>query len=171
VAESNLTGNYNLINLAAAACVGSFFGISNQEIKNAIEAYKPANNRSQLIEKNGNQFIVDCYNANPSSMKLAIESFAEMPVENKIAIVGDMFELGSHSEFEHLQIAHQLNNSSFKKVIIVGNEFSKLKDKFNHFISFETTTELKQWMNEQQFTNHTFLLKASRGMALEKLLD
>ncbi|MEN9522571.1 MAG: hypothetical protein RL065_948 [Bacteroidota bacterium] len=169
--QSQLNGNYNLINILAAAAVGSYFSVTNEQIQKAIEEYKPANNRSQLIEKNGNQFIVDCYNANPSSMKLAIESFAEMPVENKIVIVGDMFELGNHSGFEHLQIAHQLNNSSFEKIIIVGKEFAKLKDKFNHFISFETTTELKQWMNEQQFTNHTFLLKASRGMALEKLLD
>jgi UDP-N-acetylmuramoyl-tripeptide--D-alanyl-D-alanine ligase len=104
-------------------------------------------------------------------MKLAIESFAEMPVKNKIAIVGDMFELGNHSEFEHHQIANQLHNSSFEKVIVVGKEFAKLKTEFSHFISFETTAELKQWLNEQQFTNHTFLLKASRGMALEKLLD
>ncbi|MEY4876652.1 MAG: hypothetical protein RL708_1801 [Bacteroidota bacterium] len=169
--QSQLNGNYNVINIVAAAAVGSYFGVSNEQIKNAIENYKPANNRSQLIEKNGNHFIVDCYNANPSSMKLAIESFAEMPVKSKIAIVGDMFELGNHSEFEHHQIANQLHNSSFEKVIVVGKEFAKLKTEFNHFISFETTAELKQWMNEQQFTNHTFLLKASRGMALEKLLD
>jgi len=169
--QSQLNGNYNLINIVAATAVGSYFGVANEQIKNAIENYKPANNRSQLIEKNGNHFIVDCYNANPSSMKLAIESFTEMPMDNKIAIVGDMFELGNHSEFEHLQIANQLNNSSFEKVIIVGKEFAKLKNKFNHFISFETTAELKEWMNKQQFINHTFLLKASRGMALEKLLD
>ena len=169
--QSQLNGNYNLINIVASSAVGSYFGVTKKQIVNAIENYKPANNRSQLIEKNGNHFIVDCYNANPSSMKLAIESFTEMPIDNKIAIVGDMFELGNHSEFEHLQIANQLNNSSFEKVIIVGKEFAKLKNKFNHFISFETTAELKEWMNKQQFTNHTFLLKASRGMALEKLLD
>lgn len=169
--QSKLNGNYNLINIVAASAIGSYFGVTNQQITNAVQNYKPANNRSQLIEKEGNHFIVDCYNANPSSMKLAIESFTQMPIENKIAIIGDMFELGNHSEFEHLQIANQLNNSSFEKVIVVGKEFAKLKNKFNHFISFETTAEVKEWMNKQQFTNHTFLLKASRGMALEKLLD
>ena len=131
--QSQLNGNYNLINIVAASAVGSYFGVTNQQITNAVQNYKPANNRSQLIEKEGNHFIVDCYNANPSSMKLAIESFAEMPIENKIAIIGDMFELGNHSEFEHLQIANQLNNSSFEKVIVNNFSLSYNTNDIDHY--------------------------------------
>ncbi len=169
--QSQLSGNYNLINIIAASCVGSYFGVSSSQIKNAVENYKPANNRSQWVEKNGNNFIVDCYNANPSSMKLALESFAQLPLENKIPILGDMFELGNHSQFEHQQIIQLLQNLKFAKVILVGNEFAKTENRPTSFLCFENHQAVKNWLYENQFQQHTFLLKGSRGMTLEKIVE
>ncbi len=169
--QSQLSGNYNLINIIAASCIGSYFGVNLAQIKTAVENYKPANNRSQWKEKNGNNFIVDCYNANPSSMKLALESFAQLPLENKIPILGDMFELGNHSQFEHQQIIQLLHDLKFEKAILVGNEFEKAKDNSAQFSFLKNVEELKNWFTQNNFNQHTFLLKGSRSMTLEKLID
>ena len=168
--QSQLSGNYNLINIIAASSICSYFGVDLSKIKNAVENYKPANNRSQWVEKNGNNFIVDCYNANPSSMKLALESFAQLPLENKIAILGVMFELGAHSAFEHQQIVKLLNDLKFEKTILVGKEFARVNNNSTQFLLFKNVDELKNWFVKNNFNQHTFLLKGSRGMVLEKLI-
>ena len=169
--QSQLSGNYNLINIIAASCIGSYFKVSTSQIKRAVENYKPANNRSQWIEKNSNNFIVDCYNANPSSMKLALESFVQLPLENKVPILGDMFELGAHSAFEHQQIIQLLNDLKFENAILVGNEFENAKNSSAQFLCFKNVEELKIWFVKSNFSKHTFLLKGSRGMTLEKILE
>lgn len=167
-AKSQLLGLYNLSNLMAAIAVGKYFKVPPGKIKEAIENYLPANNRSQLKKRGSNTFILDAYNANPSSMEKALESFAAYPAKRKIAIIGDMLELGDFSVAAHRAIlakATQLNI----KTITVGKEFLKVATaQTQTFINVEA---LKQWFDKQAFDHTFFLLKGSRGMQLEKLLE
>lgn len=166
---SHLIGQYNAYNILAAIAIGKFFYLSNKQIKVGIESYKPTNNRSQIVEKEGNTFILDAYNANPTSMKHAIEHFDKMKATQKIVVLGDMLELGSHSEIEHKDIALTASKLSFDKIILVGKEFSKAK-KLIDCLHFDNVFELKNWFDEQSFSNTHFLIKGSRGIKLEKLI-
>ncbi len=165
--SSQLIGAYNYPNLSVACCIGKYFGVSISNCKNAIESYTPTNNRSQVEKSNkGNIIILDAYNANPSSMFVAIKSLQGMNGTTKTAILGDMLELGDNSLHEHQEIVELLNASNFKSVFLVGEEFQKTK---NSFLSFNNTNELKNWLQCNPITNSTILLKGSRGIGLEDL--
>ena len=165
--STQLIGAYNYFNLVATCCIGKYFGITNSNCKKAIENYTPTNNRSQVIKsKKGNNLILDAYNANPSSMRVAIESLLQMSATSKIAILGDMLELGHDSLNEHQEIIKLLKVSNFKNVILVGEEFQKT---LNSFSSFNNTNELRNWLQSNPITKSTILLKGSRSIRLEDL--
>ncbi len=165
--STQLIGAYNYPNLAAACCIGRCFGITISNCKKAIENYTPTNNRSQVEKSNkGNTLILDAYNANPSSMRVAIESLQQMSATSKTAIIGDMLELGNDSLQEHQEIVELLKVSNFQCVFLVGEEFQKTT---NYFSSFANTNELNNWLQSSPITDSTILLKGSRGIRLEDL--
>lgn len=166
--KSQLVGAYNLPNVLAAVTVGTFFEMPHRSIKMAIENYIPSNNRSQLIEKGTNKIIVDAYNANPSSMKLAIENFAKLPATNKVMLLGGMAELGEESLAEHQMIVDQINQSQWKAVVLVGNDFLQLT---HPYISFTNSNEAKEWLKQQHYENTHILIKGSRSMKMETVLE
>jgi UDP-N-acetylmuramoyl-tripeptide--D-alanyl-D-alanine ligase len=165
--KTQLVGEYNLPNVLAAITIGKFFKVHESKIKSAIENYTPSNSRSQLIEKNGNKIILDAYNANPTSMKLAIENFSKMPGD-KILILGSMAELGKESENEHKELVEQIQKYNWKEVTLVGNEFSKIDHPYNQFTNAE---EAKNWFHQQKFENVNILIKGSRSMQMEKTIE
>lgn len=168
IIQTRLVGEYNLPNVLAAITVGKTFQIVEEKIKAAIEGYVPSNSRSQLIEKGSNKIILDAYNANPASMRLAIENFANLKVNNKILILGSMAELGNESLREHKLIIDLIKNYSWKNVVLVGDDFKNLD---HPFISFSNTEEAKNWFLQQKPENAYFLIKGSRSMQMEKVLD
>ena len=169
--ESKLIGSYNFNNIAAAIAIGKYFKVSDQLIKEAIENYIPINNRSQIIEKGTNKIILDAYNANPSSMKVALENFSNLTDGSKIAILGDMFELGSEASAEHQKIVELVERLNIDAIYLLGENFYKTKsknDKIKKFISFEG---FKEVFENTLIEKSTILIKASRGMALERILE
>jgi len=166
--QSHLIGTYNGVNMGAAIAVGKYFKVSNENIKEALENYIPANNRSQIIDYKGNQVILDAYNANPTSMQAALESFSKIATNPKIVFLGDMFEVGNSSSEEHLKVIDLLSKLNFDKAILVGKHFYEHKNDTFHF--FETTAEAKKWLEQQEFKNYTILIKGSRGMKMESLI-
>jgi len=166
--KSQLVGEYNLPNILAAVAVGKYFGIPDKKIKSAIENYSPSNSRSQLIEKGSNKIILDAYNSNPSSMKLAIENFAGFHAENKVMLLGGMAELGDESIDEHKQIIDIISKYKWQNVVLVGGDFMKID---HPFIKFENALQAKEWMHQQHFENTFILIKGSRCMQMEKVLD
>ncbi len=165
--SSRLFGDFNLPNILAAVSFGQYFKVPAADIKSAIESYIPENNRSQVIRLGTNVFIFDAYNANPSSMKPAVENFARLDAEKKVLILGEMYELGEESEKEHLELAELVSGFSFDRVILVGTAFRQAaaRLKCNYF---NDHSELKAWFESLNFENTTFLIKGSRGVALEK---
>lgn len=165
---SQLVGSYNLPNLLAAVAVGKFFHVPDEKIKAAIESYVPSNSRSQLLQKGSNKIILDAYNANPSSMKLAIENFARAHDENKILVLGAMAELGKESIQEHKSILDEIQKHSWKNVLLVGGDFSKI----NHgYTQFNSALEAGQWLKSNKIHQSYLLVKGSRSMQMEKVLD
>jgi UDP-N-acetylmuramoyl-tripeptide--D-alanyl-D-alanine ligase len=171
IIKSHLIGIYNANNIAIAILIGKFFEIPNLKIKQAIEGYIPENNRSQMLIKNSNKIILDAYNANPSSMKVAIENFCQILNSNKIVFLGDMFELGSESYFEHQQIVNSLIINQNITCYFVGKHFFECQNKISHFNFFETFESLKEYLSFHEIHNNIILIKGSRGMALERILD
>lgn len=169
--KTNMFGHYNFINLLCAACIGNYFKVSEFDINSALESYMPEMNRSQVKKTNTNTIILDAYNANPSSMFLAIENFQNKDIENKVLILGDMFELGDYSKQEHHKILTQILTSSFEKVILVGSNFYEWKSAFSQFIFFSSTNELRDFLSNNKIIDSTLLVKGSRGMQLEKVVD
>jgi len=167
VISTQLVGDYNLPNVLAAVTVGKFFEVPENKIKSAIENYTPSNSRSQLIEKGSNKIILDAYNANPSSMKLAIENFAKKDAGNKIMLLGAMAELGKESLIEHERIIDLIKKYSWKEVVLVGGDFLKVH---HPFLSFENSLQAKEWFSKKQFQNSYILVKGSRSMQMEKVL-
>ncbi|MBK7874067.1 MAG: UDP-N-acetylmuramoyl-tripeptide--D-alanyl-D-alanine ligase [Saprospiraceae bacterium] len=165
--HSQLFGKYNFANIMTAIVLGRYFKVPTHKIKAAIEAYQPMSNRSQIKKIGTNTFVMDAYNANPSSMELAIQNFKEMKVEHKVAILGDMLELGIESPPEHQHIAKLALAQGFDQVIFVGKEFQPYVHNSLHFNNVQT---LREWFDQQNFQDTHFLLKASRGIALEKML-
>jgi len=168
IISTQLVGEYNLPNVLAAVTVGKFFEVPENQIKSAIENYIPSNSRSQLLEKDSNKIILDAYNANPSSMKLAIENFAKKNSENKILMLGAMAELGKESLQEHQQIIDLIKKYPWKQVAVVGGDFLKLS---HSFLSFENSLQAKEWFLKQHFQNSYILVKGSRSMQMEKVLE
>ena len=170
--KTQLIGKYNFENLMAAICIGSYFSVPDEKIKQAIESYSPSNNRSQIVKRRTNTFILDAYNANPSSVNAALENFFALPSENKIVILGDMAELGIASHREHREVIERLRKEELKMGVLVGEEFGKaLGDHDASFVHFKNVEQLKEWFASQSFENYFFLLKASRVIGLEKLLS
>ena len=168
---SNLIGLYNANNINAALAIGNYFEVPNASIKTALEGYVPENNRSQMISKGTNQIILDAYNANPSSMAVAIENFKQLDSPNKIAILGDMFELGDESLHEHKQIVDSLSNQNEIVCHFVGTDFFANRFNAENFHFHATYEDLAACINEQKINQSTLLIKGSRGMALERTLD
>ena len=166
--ESNLFGQYNIDNIAAAICIGKYFNLDNENIKAGIERYIPENNRSQIIKKGSNKIILDAYNANPTSMQLALSSFNDMKEEKKIVFIGDMFELGENSHQMHQEIVYTVEKMNFNQTFIIGDLFNKTKHSSN-IKSFKNLNDLKGNMDE--ISNSAILIKGSRGMKLENILD
>lgn len=168
--ESHLIGQYNFYNILTAIAIGRFFEVALEQIKVAIESYIPQNNRSQIIQRDTNTIILDAYNANPTSIQHAIEHFATVNAARKIVILGDMLELGKESYAEHLQIARLAQNSFFYRLIFVGKEFSKVKNTVS-CLHFDDVILLKAWFAQQNFQNTHILIKGSRGIKLEQILE
>lgn len=169
--ESHLIGLYNSNNINAAVSIGHYFKVADQAIKEAIENYIPENNRSQLLKKGSNQIILDAYNANPSSMAVAITNFLQLDNQNKIMILGDMFELGAESPHEHKIIVDSLSNQDKSVCYLIGKSFfeNKVSNSKLHF--FETFADFSDYLKTLDFKNNTILIKGSRGMALERTLE
>jgi UDP-N-acetylmuramoyl-tripeptide--D-alanyl-D-alanine ligase len=168
IIKTQLVGEYNLPNVLAAEAVGKYFGVTEEKIISAIKNYTPSNSRSQLLLKNSNTFILDAYNANPSSMKLAIENFAKSKSNDKVLILGAMAELGYKSLYEHELIIKLIKKYAWKNVVLVGGDFLKI----NHpFISFENSAQANEWFIKENFTHTRFLIKGSRSMKMEKLIE
>jgi UDP-N-acetylmuramoyl-tripeptide--D-alanyl-D-alanine ligase len=167
--ETNLFGNYNFENNMAAVCIGQYLDVESIKIKKAIESYFPKNNRSQIQKTKTNTLLLDMYNANPTSMKSAIDNFAEIKSENKVLIIGDMLELGHISGIEHKKIVDMIEILGFQKIFLVGKEFGKINQ--NRIPVFETSTELAKYLLSNKISDATILLKASRGIKLENVLE
>jgi UDP-N-acetylmuramoyl-tripeptide--D-alanyl-D-alanine ligase len=169
--KTNMFGHYNFINLLCAACVGNYFKVNEKDINDALQSYIPEMNRSQVKKTLTNTIILDAYNANPSSMSLAIDNFKNQPFENKIVVIGDMLELGEYSKQEHYKVLKELTNSNLKEVYLVGGQLFDLKDEFLNFSFFKTMEELIQQIISNKIVNSYILIKGSRGLKLEKVVD
>ena len=169
--ESQLVGVYNFSNAAAAIAMGCFFEVSIENIKKGIESYTPNNNRSQIIQKGSNTIILDAYNANPSSMEVALDNFNSMKSPFKIVILGDMFELGVHSKSEHQAVVDEVNSLNFSSAYYVGSHFFELASDSSKANFFKTTESFRNQLQSLVFKDALILIKGSRGMALETLLD
>ena len=167
VIKTQLVGAYNLPNVLAAISIGLAFEVPVEKIIIAIENYTPTNSRSQLIEWKNNKVILDAYNANPSSMQLAIENFAKIDAAKKILCIGGMRELGKESQAEHQALIEQIKAAHFDNVVLVGKEFEKCQHAFTYF---ENSTLAKNWLDQENFSNHLFLIKGSRGIQMEKII-
>ena len=169
--KSNLTGTYNFENLMAATAIGKYFGLTNAEINTGIEIYKPTNNRSQITQTATNTLICDYYNANPSSMAVALDSFSGLDAENKVMILGDMFELGEESSAEHKILFERALRVTASKRIFIGNELYALAHTSSGNYFFRSTEEAYELLRTEPIRGATILLKGSRGMKLEKLVE
>ena len=165
--KTQLVGDYNLPNVLCAIAVGKHFNVPDEKIKAAIEQYVPSNSRSQLLEKGTNKIILDAYNANPTSMKAAIENFAKMDAPDKVMLLGGMMELGDESLQEHERILQLIEQFNWDAVVLVGGDFKKIQ---HPFIYFDTSEEAGKWLANQHFENTSLLVKGSRSMQMEKVL-
>ena len=168
--NSQLTGKYNLENYLAAACIAKYFDVDEEKICRSLEQYKADNNRSQHIKTQHNELIMDAYNANPSSMNESVSNFLQIPHPKKMIILGDMLELGKYSQSEHINLLKTLKDNNFSNVYLSGPEFKKANKKFP-FQSFENISDLIEHFRSNPVTDHLILLKASRGLKLEKLKE
>lgn len=170
--KTHMFGQYNFINMLCAVCVGNYFGVCEADINSALENYIPEMNRSQIKQTNSNTLILDAYNANPTSMKIAIENFQNSKNSfDKMVILGDMFELGKYAEMEHLQIINQLQSTNITNIYLVGNEFYKQKSNFHEINFYPSTQELAEDLKRKKITRKTILIKGSRSMKLEQVVE
>jgi UDP-N-acetylmuramoyl-tripeptide--D-alanyl-D-alanine ligase len=167
--QSQLTGAYNLDNILAAICIGNYFGLSAAQINAGVQNYCPTNNRSQITQTKTNTLICDYYNANPSSMSVAIENISNLKASNKVMILGDMFELGDDSNAEHAAIVAKAMAASVDHRIFIGPEFYKQSELINASF-YRTADDAMAELKSKPLKNATVLIKGSRGMALERLV-
>lgn len=170
VVTTQLVGNYNFENILAAACIGHYFRVSEKQIEHGLESYVPSNNRSQVMKTANNLLLMDAYNANPSSMNAAIENFAKMDQPNKMVILGDMLELGIESEKEHDTVVQLLEAKGIKNALLVGPYFMKAS-RLSGAISFANSDEALNYLKAHPVKDATVLVKGSRGIKLEKVVD
>lgn len=170
IIQTKLTGNYNLDNVLVAVAVGNHFGVSSSDIKAAIENYEPSNQRSQIIRKENATIVLDAYNANPSSMQVALENFNKSFDGYKVIALGEMLELGDESEQEHERIGQLIKENKPQQLILVGKNFKKVAVSFNANY-FETSDAATEWLKANLPSNFTILIKGSRGSKMEKLLE
>ncbi len=168
IITTKLVGDYNLPNVLAAVAVGHHFGMNIDEIKTAIENYTPSNSRSQLIEINTNQIISDAYNANPASMKLALENMAQISSDNKWLMLGAMKEMGADTDFEHQALVNLATQLGFENVLLVGNEFQSIQ---HHFHWFENSEKAADFVKNNRPQHAVILVKGSRGSKMERILE
>lgn len=167
--DSNLYGEYNFENILAAICIGNYFKVSQDKIKQAIEEYRPTNNRSQLVKIGSNTIFLDAYNANPTSMNAAIDTFSENDSKNKLVILGDMLELGSISQQEHQKIIDKVHNLKIA-TLFIGNQFSNIDTPYD-FIYLKNYEEAIDWIKLNKLNDCNILIKGSRGIRLEKIVE
>lgn len=166
---TQLVGAYNFNNIAAAICIGKYFNVSIEKIQQAIKNYVPDNNRSQIIKKGDKEIILDAYNANPSSMKAALDNFSLIPEKSKAVILGDMFEIGATAALEHQNIANYALEKGFKEIFLIGENFNKVEA--NNTKKFKSYEDFKEYLNTSKLNEKYMLIKGSRGMALERILS
>ncbi|SEA92872.1 UDP-N-acetylmuramoyl-tripeptide--D-alanyl-D-alanine ligase [Pedobacter hartonius] len=167
--QTNLTGSYNFENILASICIGAFFNLRAEQINKGLAGYSPKNNRSQLTKTETNTVICDFYNANPSSMTAALNNISSLAAANKVAIIGDMFELGAEAPEQHEEIASLAEQSGVNTLIFIGKYFSALKNQHRGEF-FNSPAEALEWIKVNPVKDSLVLLKGSRGMALEQLL-
>lgn len=168
--ETQLIGGYNLENVLAAICIGHYFNVSEDKIIKSIKEYVPQNNRSQFVKTQSNDLIVDCYNANPTSVKAALENFISLNLSNKCVILGDMLELGKVSEKEHKLVVDFLIKQEFAEILLVGDVYSSL-DVPSYIRQFKTVEELNNWISLNKIYESSVLIKGSRGIQLERVIE
>ncbi|MEO6134180.1 MAG: UDP-N-acetylmuramoyl-tripeptide--D-alanyl-D-alanine ligase [Ginsengibacter sp.] len=166
--STQLVGSYNLSNILVAACVGKYFKVTDDKIKRAIENYSPSNSRSQLIHRDSNTIILDAYNANPGSMQAAIENFALMSGDKKVLLLGEMKEMGNESKKEHQHLVSIIDKYKWDEVVLVGKNFTETN---HHYIWFENAEQAKDWLANKNLQNAHILIKGSRGIQMEKVLE
>jgi UDP-N-acetylmuramoyl-tripeptide--D-alanyl-D-alanine ligase len=169
--QTNLIGAYNFENVMAALCIGKYFGVDASQANQAIAQYEPGNMRSQMIQKGNNSIILDAYNANPSSMQAAVENLATMKANNKVLILGDMFELEGESEKEHRGIGKLIREKKLGRVYLCGKLFKTALAEIPDAKYFETKNELIEDLKIHPVKDATILVKASRGIGLETIID
>jgi len=169
--QTQLFGEYNIYNAAAAIAIGEYFKIPSAKIVKALEEYKPSNNRSQLVNGDNNELILDAYNANPDSMKQALSFFNQASSNKKAVILGDMLELGEYEKIEHKKILDLLDSMNFDEVFLVGSAFSKQKANYPPFQFFKDNMTALEYFKSNHLIGYRILLKGSRGISLELLKD
>ena len=168
--RTNLVGSYNADNVMAAIAVGAQFGVSLEDAVRAIEAYVPSNNRSQMTRTEHNTLIVDAYNANPTSMAAALDNFSNVSADCRIAMLGDMLELGEDSAAEHKAVIESALSRGFCKVFFVGKEFASVSVASDNAMFFQTSDELADYLKANPVHGATILIKGSRGTRMEKVI-
>lgn len=176
IVKTNLVGDYNINNVLAAMAVASFFGMSNEDIIEAISLYAPVNNRSQLFEGHENKIVIDAYNANPTSMLASVSNFVSIKVDNKVMVLGDMRELGNDSLVEHKKTLELIDFDDFKCVYLVGAEFTKAVIeldllRISNLATFADSDKLYDFLREYPLKDSFILVKGSRGIKLERIFD
>jgi UDP-N-acetylmuramoyl-tripeptide--D-alanyl-D-alanine ligase len=171
IIKTKMFGHYNFINVLCAACIGDYFNVMEKEINDALSEYTPEMNRSQVKKTEQNSLILDAYNANPSSMKLALENFDKQNLKNKTIIIGDMFELGVYSDKEHETILQQIKSMHFHQVFLIGTHFYQFNKKYDNFIFFNSIDNLIEHVQKNAISNCNILIKGSRGTRLEKIVN
>ncbi len=168
--KSSLIGTYNLPNILAALCIGSYFAVPKDRMESAIASYEPDNNRSQFLRTDRNALLLDAYNANPSSMEAAIESFLNMEGSPKAFILGDMLEMGDHEEKVHRRIVDLLQEKGLTEGILVGKAFHQAAAG-SDITAYQTLEEAKEALQRSPYEGYRILIKGSRGLKLEELLE
>ena len=171
IIESQLYGDYNFSNIGVAVALGKYFGLNFEQINSGVYAYKPNNNRSQILQKGSNRILLDAYNANPSSMKASITSFVNNTQKKGIVILGDMFELGSHAAVAHQEILNLLETTDLEQILLVGENFDRTESLDSRVHSFPSLEAIKGFLSQSPFDEREILIKGSRGMTLESLLE
>lgn len=169
--ESQLFGEYNYSNIAVAVALGKFFDLNLEQIEEGISGYRPTNNRSQIIQKGTNKITLDAYNANPSSMKASITSFVNNREKKGVVILGDMFELGKQTASAHQEILNLVLETNVEDILVVGKHFFKTQTQDPRVQFFSTLEEIKNFLIQNPFDKSDILIKGSRGMTLETLLE